>query len=307
MRLSLIAATAFVGLFSITGANAAHLTDQPLVDSAWLSQHLNDEGMVILDLRDASKKADPYAAGHIPGAVAAPYGAYGWRTTVDGVPGMLPPLDDIGAKIAALGIDNDTEVVLMPAGSDASEFGDATRVYWTFKVLGHQDVTILNGGWHAWQQAKGAVSTEAVTPVKGNFTPKLTPEVSAQIDEVKQAIKSNTDLVDARSVAQFIGKQKTNTVQEYGTIPTAVNIEFNKFWNDDTHTFATKDQVEALAKAGGLLSQPEIITFCNTGHLASIAWFALSEVGGLKNVKMFDGSMSQWTSDPANPVVLPKA
>lgn len=307
MRTTLLAAAAVAGLFAATGANAARLTDRPLVDPAWLSQHLNDKGLVVLDIRDVSKKANPYAVGHVPGAVAAPYEAYGWRTTVDGVPGMLPPLPEIGAKIAALGIDNDTEVVVVPAGANAAEFGEATRIYWTFKVLGHDNVTILNGGWHAWQQAKGPVSTDAVTPAKGNFTPKLRPEIDAQVAEVQAAIKGDANLIDARSVAQYIGKQKTNTVLKPGTIPTAVNIDFAKFWNADTHTFATKDQIDALLKAAHVDGSHPIITFCNTGHLASIAWFALSEIEGLKNVRMYDGSMAQWTRNPSDPVIIPKA
>jgi thiosulfate/3-mercaptopyruvate sulfurtransferase len=302
MRFKLIAAALAVGLASVTSAYAERLTDQPLVDAAWLNDHLGNPGLVVVDIRTASKDNNPYAQGHVPGAVAADYAAYGWRANIDGAPGMLPTLDDITAKIAALGVNDDTQVVIVPAGSGIGEFGGATRVYWTFKVLGHDNVAILDGGYKAWTDAGEPVSTDAVTPAKGTFTANYRPELRAEVQQVQDAIKSDTNLVDARSVAQFIGQEKTNTVKELGTIPTAVNLNFDKFWNNDTGRFASRDTIDALVKQVGLTDKDGIISFCNTGHLASIAWFGLSEVEGLPNVRLYDGSMSQWTLDPARPV-----
>jgi thiosulfate/3-mercaptopyruvate sulfurtransferase len=123
------------------------------------------------------------------------------------------------------------------------------------------------------------------------------------VKEVQDAIASDTNLIDARSVAQFIGKEKTNTVQSLGTVPTSVNVNFDKFYHNDKPGFASKDEVAALTKAASVSDEKGIITFCNTGHLASIAWFGLSEVEGLKNVRLYDGSMAEWTADPSREVV----
>lgn len=304
MRLHALAAALVVGLAAVTGAHAERLTDKPLVDAAWLNGHLGSAGLVVIDIRDAAKTGAPYAQGHIPGSIEAQYSKYGWRASIDGAPGLLPALDDITARIAALGISDDTQVVIVPAGTDASEFGSATRVYWTFKVLGHDNVAVLDGGFKAWTEAGEPVSTDPVTPGKGSFTAKFRPELRAEVAQVQQAIATDTNLVDARSVAQFLGKEKTPTVRELGTIPTAVNINFDKFWDAGTGRFASRDAIDALVKAVGLTDKDGIISFCNTGHLASIAWFGLSEVEGLKNVRLYDGSMSQWTLDPARPVVV---
>ena len=122
--------------------------------------------------------------------------------------------------------------------------------------------------------------------------------------EVKQAINDDVNLIHARSVAQFIGKEKTSTVKELGTIPTAVNINFDKFWDAQNGRFASKATIDGLVQQAGLVDKDGVITFCNTGHLASIAWFGLSEVAGLKHVRLYDGSMSQWTLDPSRPVVV---
>ncbi|HVX71396.1 MAG: sulfurtransferase [Devosia sp.] len=304
MRFNVLATALVLGLAAVGSAHAERLTDQPLVDAGWLNSHLGQPGLVIIDIRDKTKDGAPYAAGHVPGAVEAQYSAYGWRASIDGAPGLLPKLDDITAKIAALGVNDDTQVVIVPDGSSISEFGGATRVYWTFKVLGHDNVTILDGGYKAWAAAGEPVSTDVVTPKAGTFTAKFRPELRAEVAEVQQAINDDVNLIDARSVAQFIGKEKTSTVKELGTIPTAVNINFDKFWDAQNGRFASKATIDGLVQQAGLVDKDGVITFCNTGHLASIAWFGLSEVAGLKHVRLYDGSMSQWTLDPSRPVVV---
>jgi thiosulfate/3-mercaptopyruvate sulfurtransferase len=304
MRFNVLATALVLGLAAVGSAHAERLTDQPLVDAGWLNSHLGQPGLVIIDIRDKTKDGAPYAAGHVPGAVEAQYSAYGWRASIDGAPGLLPKLDDITAKIAALGVNDDTQVVIVPDGSSISEFGGATRVYWTFKVLGHDNVTILDGGYKAWAAAGEPVSADVVTPKAGTFTAKFRPELRAEVAEVQQAINDDVNLIDARSVAQFIGKEKTSTVKELGTIPTAVNINFDKFWDAQNGRFASKATIDGLVQQAGLVDKDGVITFCNTGHLASIAWFGLSEVAGLKHVRLYDGSMSQWTLDPSRPVVV---
>jgi thiosulfate/3-mercaptopyruvate sulfurtransferase len=304
MRLHTLGAAAVLGLLASTAVHAERLTDKPLVDAAWLTSHIGDKSLVVIDIRDTPKDAaNPYVAGHVPGAISAPYSA-GWRATVNGVPGDLPPLEQIQGLIAGLGVNDDTQVVIVPAGTDASEFGSATRVYWTFKVLGHDAVTILDGGWNAWTKASAEVSTDAVTPAAGDFKATLRPELIAEAKEVKDAIDNDTTLVDARSVAQFIGQEKTNTVKELGTIPTAVNINFDKFYDKANASFASADAIAKLAKEAGLTQDSDFIAFCNTGHLASIAWFGLSEIEGFKKVRLYDGSMADWTNDAANPVII---
>ncbi|MER2536068.1 MAG: sulfurtransferase [Rhizobiaceae bacterium] len=301
----LFATLALAAGLALTGAaQAERLTDKPLVDADWLAANLGKKNLVILDIRDATQDKDPYAEGHIPGAVSAKYSQSGWRATVNGVPGLLPSKEAIEKLVESLGVSDDSHVVIVPAGTNASEFGGGTRVYWTFKVLGHDAVSVLDGGYAAWTKAGKEVSRDAVTPAAGSFTPNYRPELRAEVQEVQDAIANDTNLVDARSVAQFIGKEKTNTVKALGTVPTSVNVNFDKFYHNDKPGFASADEVAQLTKAASVSDDKGVITFCNTGHLASIAWFGLSEVQGLKNVRLYDGSMSEWTADPARPVVV---
>ena len=303
MRIGFAAALALTGMLFPAVAQAERLTDKPLVDAAWLTENLGNDNLVVLDIRDAVEGADPYAAGHVPGAIAAPYSVVPWRAKINDIPGMLPPPEQIEATIAALGVDDDSQVVIVPAGTSASEFGSATRVYWTFKVLGHDAVTILDGGWAAWTKANGAVSTDVTALEPGDFKAEFRPELLADVKEVEAAIADDVNLIDARSVAQFIGQEKTNTVQALGHIPTAVNVNFDKFYDVENASFASADIIAQLAKDAGVADASDFIAFCNTGHLASIAWFGLSEVEGLPNVRLYDGSMAEWTADPARPVV----
>jgi thiosulfate/3-mercaptopyruvate sulfurtransferase len=142
-------------LFAFQAAVAAAAT--PLVDVAWLEANAASPGLVVLDIRNALGKGSKqaYLEGHIPGAVYSDYLKDGWRAKVDGVPGQLPPPAELETLIGGLGISNDSHVVVVAGGVSALDMGSATRVYWTFKVLGHDEVSILDGGHKAYAADPG--------------------------------------------------------------------------------------------------------------------------------------------------------
>jgi thiosulfate/3-mercaptopyruvate sulfurtransferase len=283
-------------------AHADRLTESPLVDSAWLAQHLDRDALVVIDVRDPVDGVSAYDAGHVPGAISAPYVGFGWRAEVEGIPGMLPPVGAIADKIAQLGVDGNSQVVILSDGVNSTEFGKATRVYWTFKVLGHEAVAILDGGFRAWTAAGQPVSTDARTPTPAGFTADLQPDLLATIDEVRAALDQQVNLLDGRPESQYRGQDKSPVARVPGTLPGAVNIPHSQVY--DGTRFVDRETMRRMADAAGVIEGRPTIAFCNTGHWASIAWFALSEVGGFKDVAMFDGSMAEWTSDPANPVLV---
>lgn len=301
MRFSAIAA-ALAGLTFATAAHAERLTDQPLVDSAWLQQNLENESLVVLDVRDAVENVSPYATAHIPGAISAPYSTSGWRLEIEGVPGQFPGVEPTTQLIGSLGIDNDDHVVIVPKGTDSSEIGAATRVYWTFKVLGHDAVSILDGGARAWEAAGGPVTTEATALEPTTFTADFRSELLATTADVQQALAAGVKLVDGRPAAQYRGEAKSPVVATAGTLPGAVNIEHSTLYDASAAAFSDSETVASLAAAVGLDADDPNIAFCNTGHWASVAWFGLSEVLGNKNTRMYDGSMAEWTADPSRRV-----
>lgn len=300
MRLaSLITAAAFV-VAAPTIVQAQDIT--PLVTADWVQAHAADDNVVLLDIRDNIAETDLGDLPYVAGAVVAPYSSYGWRTEVSGVPAQIPDDADIAKLIGDLGIDGDDHVVIIPWGTDSSEFGGATRVYWTFKYLGHDAVSILDGGWRQYDAAGGERVAEAAVPAATTFPINVRPEMRATTLDVEAALADGTALIDGRPEAQFLGQGKSPVVRIEGTIPGSRNIPHSTFYSADYASFALPETIAALAQGAGLAEGEKNIVFCNTGHWASIAWFGLSEVGGNKNTAMYDGSMAEWAADPARPI-----
>ncbi len=287
----------------VLGASAASAA--PLVDAAWLEANLKTPNLVVLDIRNSidGGSREVFEAGHIPGAVYSNYGTGGWRTAKNGVPGMLPPVADLEKLIGGLGIGNASHVVIVPGGVSALDYGSATRVYWTFKVLGHDAVSILDGGYKGWTAdparaiEKGADSPQAVA-----FKADFRPELLASKDDVKKALDGSAALVDNRPAEQFAGKAKTDVVARAGTIPGAVSIPQDEFFDAPTGRFAGLGRLAELWKTKKVSGETEQITFCNTGHWASLGWFASHELLGNTKTRLYDGSMSEWAGQADLPV-----
>lgn len=300
VRLALAAAIA-IGVVVLSQPAAIA---QPLVSTSWLKQHLKDKNLVLIDVYDGDQRA-AFAAGHIPGAVFTNFAADGWRAKVNGTPGMLPPIRDVEKVIGRFGIDNRSMVIVVPGGRQKADFNAAARIYWTLKVLGHDQVSILTGGDKAWlADASNPVATGTTDARPKKFVAHFRPDYIATRDQVKRAIETrDAILVDARPPAQFRGAAKSPVVRVAGTLPGAVNAPTAQLTTSDgtkPATMATIDNV--LAKAGFRAGRKQI-AFCNTGHLGAGTWFILREVKGYKDARLYDGSMADWTSDPSLPVV----
>lgn len=278
----------------------------PLVSADWVIEHAGQENVVVVDIRADVANTDLGDAPYIANAVVAPYNTAGWRTEIDGVPGKIPGIEDITGLVESLGIDNDDHVVIVPWGTNSTEFGSATRVYWTFRYLGHDSVSILDGGWRQYDAAGGARVATPVTAEVSDFEVNLNETVLATTDDVLAALDDGTKLVDGRPEDQFRGETKSPVAAAPGTIPGSVNLPHSEFYSSDFALFAQPETVEALVTAVGIASDEANITFCNTGHWASVAWFGLSEVLGNQQTAMYDGSMSEWTQDPARPLDPPR-
>ncbi|GGA53886.1 sulfurtransferase [Pelagibacterium lentulum] len=274
----------------------------PLVDAEWLKANTGADNLVVLDVRDNIEGTDLGDLPYLANAVLAPYGSAGWRTEIEGVPGQFPGVEAATALISSLGIDNNDHVVIVPWGTDSSEIGGATRVYWTFKYLGHEDVSILDGGWRQYDAVGGARVAELAQPEASVFEVDIQDHLLATTDDVLAALENGIALVDGRPPEHFNGESKSPVVATPGTIPGAVNIPHFELYSADYARFAQPETVAALSQAVGLAADEENIAFCNTGHWASVAWFGLSEILGNKQTSMYDGSMAEWTLDASRPV-----
>ena len=271
----------------------------PLVSAQWLKDHQSDPAVVVLDVRSAidGGGAEAYAKAHIPGAVHSDYDKAGWRVTRNGVPFMLPNKAGLEKLIGETGIDEDAHVVVVPAGVSATDFGSAARVYWTLKVAGHPAVSILDGGFAGWQAASYPVDSGKSAPTPRIFTAKLDDRLLAEVEAVER--NEHATLVDARPASYFDGKEKAAASKAYGHIPGAINLDSATFYDPVTNRLRPKEQ---LAKIAASLPAGPVVTYCNTGHWAATDWFVLSVVLGRPDVRLYDGSMVEWTANPHRPV-----
>lgn len=296
MRKMLAAAfAAFIALGS--GAMA-----QPLVDAGWIKANKDKPGVVMLDVQPPAA----YAASHVPGSVNTDFAKSGWRADKNGVPDMLNDGDKLEALIGSYGIDNATHVVLVPQGANAGEMGVATRIYWTFKILGHDRVSILDGGLAAWTAdkanpvANGPAPAVAARAFKASFRPDL---LATKADVAKAVQSGAVPLIDSRPEDQYMGINRNPKAKRNGTLPGAVNVPNSWMTENNGGRFRDPEAIRRLyAAAGASVAGPQI-AFCNTGHLASVGWFVAHELLGNTEARLYDGSMVEWTADPAAPVV----
>lgn len=296
----ILAAAAAVAVAVAAPAFAADDDFGPLVTADELDALIQgDDAPLVLDIRAADESG--YAGGHIPGAVNAPYQLF--RGPADN-PGQVPDDATLSATYSDLGITPDQPIVVVHQGSDETDFGAAARVYWTLKSTGISHLAILNGGLNAWTDAGLALSDDPVTPEKSAITVTLSHEWLADADDVQAVLdgKVDAELIDARPRAYWEGEEVHPAAARPGTLPESRDVPHST-WFENTTAMADARAVRDRAADEGLADAPEIVSFCNTGHWAATNWFALSELAGEKNVKLYPESIVGWSKDDAHAMI----
>ncbi len=273
----------------------------PLVSPQWLAAHLRS-GIVVLDIRSAvdGGGAAAYEAAHVPGAIHTDYVKDGWRATKGMATGLLPERDRLSDLFARCGITPASHVVIVGAGTSAGDFSAAARVYWTLKIAGHRELSVLDGGMAAWQQAGLPVETgrnaSAPTPP---YPVSFLAELRSDLTAVEHAVKhQDATLLDTRSTSYFEGREKSPQAKRAGRLPDAVHLDHALSFDPASKRLKPLPELEQLY---ALPDQP-VVSYCNTGHQAATSWFILSEVLRRPGVSLYDGSMSEWTEDERRPV-----
>jgi thiosulfate/3-mercaptopyruvate sulfurtransferase len=187
-------------------------------------------------------------------------------------------------------------VIVASSGKDASDFGAAARVYWTLKVLGLQNLSVLNGGLMAWQTAGFSLDTNPVSATASTYTPSLNQSMIATRADVVSSVQSGkAQLIDARPTAFFDGSTRHTAAKVPGTLKGAVSVEHSTWFAPNSSQVVPASEAKKLALSAPVKSDQEVISFCNTGHWAATNWFVLSELVGQPNVKLYAGSMVDWT------------
>jgi thiosulfate/3-mercaptopyruvate sulfurtransferase len=271
----------------------------PLVDSQWLATNLQRSDLTVLDIQDAKD----YARFHVPGAVNAPYAQ--WRTNAKDPagPSMLPPVDRLEAMIGGLGIDNEQTVVIVATGRGAGDLAAAARVFWTFKVLGHDPVAVLDGGLAAWAEARGALQSGDNRPQAVRFTARPDTRQMVSTEEAKAMLDGGSQFVDARTQGEYVGLYKGAKEERPGTIPGSGHLPHDWVTHDGSARLRSREALEALFQVRGISKEGEQIHFCHSGNRAALTWFAAYAVLGNEEAMLYDGSTMEWARRPDLPLV----
>lgn len=288
--MKILASLIMTTLLALASAVSAAASFGPLVTPTELAEGLDDVQPVLLDIR-----GDDYAKSHIPGAISAPYGLFrGPKNN----PGQVPEVAALESSFESLGLELDRTIVILPAGQDDTDFGAAARVYWTLKSAGFTDLTILNGGVAAWQSQGMPMDSENVAPVPTTLDITFSNDWTAETEAVVAASRGEVDalLLDARPVDFYEGRKSHSAAKRPGTLPGAENLDYTAFFDEGSSAISTDTNTVSLLEKLGVEEGEEIVSFCNTGHWAATNWFALSEVAGLDNVKLYPGSMVEYSN-----------
>lgn len=261
----------------------------PLLSPAELSTILDAEGDAVRVLQVNGDHGD----GYIPGAVRAPYAE--WRGP-ESNPGALPETAQFHAILERTGIEAETPVVVVHAGTNPADFGSAARVYWTLKSLGVEDLAILDGGLAGWKAAGLATEADEGGVFPSAWTPELSDDWRVTSAELQAMIDQGdiANFVDARPPGFFEGLLWHDAASGPGTLPGSSNLTY-EVWFDEDGRFVDAARAREIAESTGQTDAPLTVSFCNTGHWAAINWFALSELAGIDNTRLYAESMVGWS------------
>lgn len=283
----------------------------PLVGPGWLVQRLDDPQLVVLDIREPFGAVGRHSdeAGHIPGAIHSSYVGDGWRDTRISVPTALPPLAPLEALLGRLGVSNSSRVVIAHSGKDSADFSSAARVYWIFRLLGHDRVSILNGGYRAWLAAALPVETAWQDRRPAVFRAHVRPALVATTAYVTQAIEHGAQLVDSRvhnasadadaDADAGQGQYESRTV----ALPIAKSLEHLLMIDPESGRFIDRQALSTLLDEHGVKPARVTVVFCETGHDSATTWFALHAVMGYRNVRLYDGAVADWAASTTTPLM----
>lgn len=264
-----------------------------LVSTAWLAQHLNAPDVRVVDaswyLPDAGRDAkSEYKAAHIPGAVFFDIDEI--SDTASPLPHMLPTQEKFASRVRKLGLGDGNRIIVY----DGAGIFSAARVWWMFRVMGHEDVAVLDGGFAKWQAEGRPVEDMPPMPRERHFTARLNRFILRDVGQMLENLRTGAEqVVDARGPGRFKGSEpEPRPGVRPGHIPGAINLPYARLLNPDG-TMLPVDQLRAVVQEAGIDMTKPVVNSCGSGVTAAIVFLALHRLGH-KAVSLYDGSWAEW-------------
>jgi thiosulfate/3-mercaptopyruvate sulfurtransferase len=273
-----------------------------LTDTDELARELDAPDLVIIDASwhmpaENRNAHEEYLAEHIPGAIFFDIDEI--ADTRSGLPHMLPPPEKFSSRMRSMGIGDGSRIVVY----DSTGLFSAARVWWTFRVMGVDDVSVLNGGLPKWKrEGLPLESGPARSRTARHFTARRNLDLVRDVADIKALLKDRSaEIVDARAADRFAGKApEPRPGLRSGRIPGSHNLPFAKLLNKDG-TLKTAPEIERLFEEAGVdLSKP-VVASCGSGITASVLALGLAEIGH-RRAAVYDGSWSEWGADQNLPI-----
>lgn len=272
---------------------------QALITADWLIENLNSPNLYIIEV--ISRETDDTRKEHIPRSIKTIYIDDGWTDAFSELKDILPDFESLEDTVANMGISNKKHIILVAKKNDANALSSAIRIYWILKMLGHNDVSILDGGFEAYKAKGGDLVKRPIKPIRKLFKADIDSRYLASTEDVKQAVRNDVVLIDLRLPSFYTGENKHTLVDFSGSIPGAENIPWNRLI-DDEGKFLPRNQLQKIFSPVAGEATEEHIIFSETSHVAAIGWFILSELLNYDDVKLYDDGYLYWQSLPSTKV-----
>ena len=273
-----------------------------LVETNWLKENLNNPEVKIIDGSwhmpgSGLNATEIFKKQHIPNSIFIDLEEISDQNS--DLPHMMPTEKDFSKKISSYGIKNDDQLIIY----DAHGIFSAARIWFVFKAFGHKKVSILNGGFPAWIDSGGKISDQINNLEPTNYQAKLNNSLIVSYKEIFNNLSKNKyQIIDARSPERFSGlAEEPRPGMKSGHIPNSKNLYFNDLIDPNTKKFIEKEEIEKLINNQGIDLSKDTVCSCGSGVTACILKFALELLNKNNNIKIYDGSWSDWGTREDSP------
>ncbi|MAH88471.1 MAG: hypothetical protein CMJ06_00230 [Pelagibacterales bacterium] len=277
----------FVFLFNTS------VISNPLVNPIWVSKNLCKENVKLIEV---GSSYNSYLVEHIKCSQYTNFYKDGWRSNINGVAMQLPKYYNLVNILKKMGIRKEDQVILYPKKvSDYYAMAETTAIYFSFKLLGHEKIAILDGGYPDFKKKFDLLTEEGefkLEPVN-NYKININKSILANIDMLKNK-KNNYQIVDSREKDFYLGINKLKGFKEFGTIKGALNIPSKWFLKSRGLSFNDIKVLKKIYDYSELNREEDTIFFCYSGLESSINWFVAHELMKKKNSRLFEGSIFEW-------------